>query len=105
MAQASQNQASTTPRIPGESYLFGVPLGKLGWFATLLMSASAGMAAFFASTFCGIVFVLFYNSALHGTIDYAISYKWIGLPVGSVVLVVALVYLGMLWIRRRAHRA
>ena len=85
--------------------LFGVPVGDLGWFTSLLMGFASGFAAFFAATFCGIVTILVYNSATHGTVDYALSYRAVGLPVGLVVLLAALGYLGTLWCRRIFRRA
>jgi len=65
MAHASQNGSSASPRTFGAGYLFGVPLGDLGWFTSLLMSFALGFAAFFAATFCAILGVLFYNTATH----------------------------------------
>jgi len=100
---SSTTNASATPppgRTVGAGYLFGVPVGELGWFATLLVSAASGFLSFFAATFVGIFTVLLGNTIGHHTWDYAISYRLIGLPVGVLVLVVALVYLGSLWIRR-----
>jgi hypothetical protein len=105
MTQVSQSDGSTTPRTTGAGYLFGVPLGDLGWFTSLLMSLALGMAAFFASTFCAIFAVLFYNTATHHAVDFALTYKRVGLPVGVLVLVVALAYLGTLWVRRQLRRA
>ena len=96
----TQSGASTTTHTVGEGYLFGVPLGDLGWFASLLMGTAAGFAAFFAATFCGIIGILAFNLATHHAVDLTISYRWMGLPVGLVVLVVALGYLGTLWVRR-----
>ena len=100
MTDMTQSGASTTTHTVGEGYLFGVPLGDLGWFASLLMGTAAGFAAFFAATFCGIIGILAFNLATHHAVDLTISYRWIGLPVGLVVLVVALGYLGTLWVRR-----
>jgi hypothetical protein len=85
--------------------LFGVPIGDLGWFTTLLMGFASAFAAFFAATFCGIVTILIYNSATHGTVDYALSYRAVGLPVGLLALVIVLGYLGFLWCRRIFGRA
>ena len=85
-------------------YLFGAPLGDLGWFASLLMGAASGMAAFFFATFLGIMCILFYNAAGHHA-DYTWSYRRIGLPVGATVMVISLGYLGMLWGRRVSRRA
>ena len=104
MTQASQSQRSTTPRAVGSGYLFGVPLGDLGWFTTLLMSFALGFAAFFAATFCAIFAILIYNTATHRAVDCALTYRRVGLPVGLMVLVLALGYLGTLWVRRQIRR-
>jgi uncharacterized BrkB/YihY/UPF0761 family membrane protein len=93
-----------TPRTFGAGYLFGVPVGDLGLFASLLMSFALGFAAFFAATFCAIFGVLFYNTAMHGSVDFALTYTRVGLPVGVLVLVVALAYLGRLWVRRKLRK-
>ena len=85
-------------------YLFGVPLGELGLFTSVIMGLASGFAAFFLATFLGILFILIANAGAHQTLDYAWSYKRIGLPVGLGVAVVALGYLGMLWIRRQVRR-
>ena len=72
MTQSSP-PAPASARTFGAGYLFGIPLGNLGWFASLLIGVASGFMAFFAATFCAIVFILIYNTALHGTIDYAFS--------------------------------
>ena len=104
MAQVSQHGSSTSPRTIGSGFLFGVPLGDLGWFTTLLMSFAMGFAAFFAATFCAIIGVLFYNTVTHRAVDFALTYKRAGLPVGVLVLVVTLGYLGTLWVRRQIRK-
>jgi hypothetical protein len=85
----------------GPGYLFGIPLGDLGWFTSLLMSFALGFAAFFAATFG----VLIYNTATHRAVDFALTYKRVGLPVGLLVLVAALGYLGTLWVRRQLRKS
>jgi len=100
MAHASP----TAPRTVGAGYLFGVPVGDLGWFASLLMGLASGFAAFFAATFVGIISILVYNTSTHHAVDFAVSYRLIGLPVGLFVLVVALAYLGSLWVKRILRR-
>src|ERR1700689_2809415 len=105
MTQASQSEGSTTPRTMGAGYLFGVPLGDLGWFTSFLMSFALGFAAFFAATFCAIVGILFYNTATHHAVDFSLTYSRVGLPVGVLVLLVALLYLGTLWVRRQLRKS
>jgi hypothetical protein len=105
MAHASQHGNSVSARTSGAGYLFGIPLGDLGWFASLLMSFALGFAAFFAATFFAIFGVLIYNTAAHHAVDFALTYKRVGLPVGLLVLVIALGYLGTLWVRRQLRRS
>jgi hypothetical protein len=105
MAHASQNGISSSPRTFGGGYLFGIPLGDLGWFASLLMSFALGFAAFFAATFFAIIVTLFYNTTTHHPIDFALTYTRVGLPAGVLVLLVALAYLGTLWVRRQLRKA
>src|SRR5258708_16883173 len=85
--------------------LFGSPLGDVGWFTSLVMSFALGFAAFFAATFFAIFGVLIYNTATHHVVDFALTYKRVGLPVGLLVLVAALGYLGTLWVRRQLRKA
>jgi hypothetical protein len=105
MAHASQNGSSASPRTFGAGYLFGVPLGDLGWFTSLLMSFALGFTAFFAATFCAIVGILFYNTATHHAVDFSLTYSRVGLPVGVLVLLVALLYLGTMWVRRQLRKS
>jgi hypothetical protein len=105
MTQTSPTAARPTPRGFGSGYLFGVPLGDLGWFGSLLIGVAAGFLVFFASTFCAIVTILLYNSVLHGDIDFALSYRRVGFPAGVAVMAIALVYLGTLWFKRILHRS
>jgi hypothetical protein len=104
MAPASQHGSSTSPRTFGSGYLFGVPVGDFGWFTSLVMSLATGFAAFFAATFVAIISILFYNTATHHSVDFALTYKWFGLPVGLLVLAASLAYLGTLWVRRHLRK-
>jgi hypothetical protein len=102
--QDSPNIAPSTQRTFAAGYVFGVPLGNMGWFASLLMGVASGFMAFFAATLCAIVFILIYNSASHNPIDFALSYRLIGLPIGLIVMALALGTLGTLWFRRILRR-
>ena len=104
--------ATYTPRVmePIETksfangYVFGAPVRDLGWFASLLMGAASGMAAFFFSTFLGIFTILMLNAFGHKA-DYTISYRLVGLPIGALVMVSALTYLGTFWVKRVLRKA
>jgi hypothetical protein len=102
MTHSSPTAAQAGPSNSGN--LFGIPLGNMGWFASLLMGVASGFMAFFASTFCAIVFILICNTAAHRSIDFTISYRLVGLPIGLIVMAVALAYLGTLWCKRIFRR-
>jgi ABC-type dipeptide/oligopeptide/nickel transport system permease subunit len=101
----SQPTYTAAPRTLGGGYLFGVPVKDMGWFASLLMGFATGFLAFFASTFLAIISFLFYNSIGHHALDYSYTYSRIGLPIGILFGVLALAYLGMLWLRRITRSA
>lgn len=104
MTQRSQEAQISREARNAQTRLFGVPIGDLGWFASLLMGAAAGFAAFFAATFVGIVGIMIYNSTGHN-VDYAFSYRRGGLTVGLLVLLASWGYLGTLWVRRITRRS
>jgi ABC-type dipeptide/oligopeptide/nickel transport system permease subunit len=87
-----------------EGVLFGIPLGDLGWFSSLLMGFATGFAAFFLTTFVSIIALLFYKVSSGHNPDFAITYRDIGFPVGLVVLALALGYLSVLYARRMRRR-
>ena len=105
MAQTSTTNATSPTQNLGVGTTFGIPLGDLGWFGSLLIGVASGFIAFFASTFCAIVFILIYNGATRHAIDFASSYRRVGLPTGLLVLVLALGYLGTLWFKRILRRS
>jgi ABC-type dipeptide/oligopeptide/nickel transport system permease subunit len=87
-----------------DGVLFGIPLGDMGWFASLLMGLTSGFVAFFLTTFVAIVVMLVDQSVTHHVPAYDMAYKHFGLPVGAVVMVVALTYLALQWSRRMVRR-
>ncbi|MDP9051408.1 MAG: hypothetical protein M3O31_11930 [Acidobacteriota bacterium] len=109
MPPSSPTSASTAaqpgPQAPTPATLFGVPVGDFGWFASLLIGLASGFMAFFAATFCAIVFILIYNTTAHGSIDFAYSYRRVGFPIGIVVMAVAFTYLASLWFKRILRRS
>lgn len=83
-----------------EGVLFGIPLGDLGWFQSLLMGVAAGMAAFFLTTFLAILAMLFYMTVTGSHPDFALTYRYAGFPVGVVVMAFSLSFLAFQWCRR-----
>jgi hypothetical protein len=96
--------ANDVARARRDGVLWGIPLGDLGWFASLLMGVAAGMAAFFLATFVSIFAMLTYQGVSGHHVDFALAYRRGGFPVGVVVMASALGYLGMNWVRRMARK-
>ncbi len=102
---ATQNDVARARR---DGVLFGIPLGDLGWFQSLLMGVATGMAAFFLATFLAIFLLLAYimvTGKSAGDVNFALTYKAIGLPIGAVVMAFALGFLGIQWARRMARKS
>ena len=101
MSMATANDVERARR---EGELFGIPLGDLGWFQSLLMGVATGMAAFFLSTFVAIFALLFYRMATGRNPDFTDTYRLVGVPVGVVVMALALGFLGVQWTRRMVRK-
>jgi hypothetical protein len=99
MASTTQARRVIAPNYTGPRF-FGAPVGDFSFFQTILISAALGVASFFAATFCAIMTILVLTQAGHMKINFAIAYKFVGLPVGIVVLVAASIYLGSLLVMR-----
>ena len=97
MSMATSNHVERARR---EGVLFGIPLGDLGWFQSLLMGVATGMAAFFLATFLAIAAMLVYMVVAGAHPDFALTYRRVGLPAGIVVMALALLFLGIQWSRR-----
>jgi hypothetical protein len=96
--------ANDVERARREGELFGIPLGDLGWFQSLLMGVATGMAAFFLTTFLAIFAMLVYMMATGKHPDFALTYRCAGFPVGVVVMALALGFLGVQWSRRMVKK-
>ena len=84
--------------------IFGFPLRGFGLFTSLLLSFAAAFFTFFASTCMAIFALLAWNLGGHHSVDFADSYRYVGLPAGLIVLIVALPVFGTLWVRAKIHR-
>ena len=85
-----------------QNTLRNIPLGGFGLFSSLLIAASFGFLAFFATAFVSIMALFFYDLATGTTLahlDY--DYKFIALPVGIVALIVATGVMLTLWFRNK----
>ncbi len=102
MSMATANDVERARR---DGELFGIPLGDLGWFQSLLMGVATGMAAFFLTTFVAIMSLLVYMMATGKHPDFAAAYRMAGFPVGVVVMALALFFLGVQWARRMARKS
>ncbi len=80
--------------------LFGAPVGDFSVFQTLLVTVAIGAAAFFVGTFAGILGLAVLGIARHHMLDFSLSYRWIGLPFGLLMMFVTGLYLGSILIRR-----
>lgn len=105
MMPGSQEEELSRRSQDAKANLFGVPMGDLGWFASLLIGAATGFSAFFLATFVGIFGILIYNAVAHQNVDLALSYRYGGLTFGSIVLIASWAYLGTLWVRRITRKA
>ena len=99
---ASHNDVERARR---DGVLFGIPLGDLGWFSSLLMGVATGMAAFFLTTFLAIVAMLVQQSVTHRVPQYQLAYRDAGFPVGATVMALSLGYLGVQWSRRMIRKS
>ncbi len=79
--------------------LFGAPVGDFSLLQTMLMTVAVSVASFFAATFCAIM-VMLAMLAMHAKPDFSIAYKYVGLPVGIGMFVLAGGYLGSLLVMR-----
>jgi hypothetical protein len=89
--------------LPEEGKFFGIPLGDLGFFTSVLMAFTLGFLSFFLFTFLAIIGLAIYNGLGH-QVDLSASYKYISFPAGCVVLAASLVFFGSLWVRRKFSR-
>jgi hypothetical protein len=97
MKEAAMRQGS------GGKTVLGFPLEGFGFFQSLLLSVAAAFFTFFASTCIAIFSLLAWNQIGHHTVNYADTYLYVGLPLGVLVLVLAVPYFGVLWIRAKAR--
>lgn len=82
----------------------GFPLEGFGFFTSLLLAFASAFFAFFAATFLAIMSLLVWNEILGHTVNYADTYRYVGLPAGLGMLSIALPVFGTLWVRAKLRR-
>jgi hypothetical protein len=97
MSQSAQDQHN-------KGKIFGFPLEGFGLFQSLLLAFASAFFAFFLATTVAIFTLLIWNAGLGHKINFADSYLYVGFPTGVIVLLIALPYFLIVWIRARLRR-
>jgi len=90
-----------THTAPSDVRVLGFPLRGFGLFTSLLLSLAAAFLGFFASTCLAIFALLIWNLGGHHSVNYADSYRYVGFPLGVLVLAIALPFFLALWVRAK----
>jgi hypothetical protein len=84
--------------------ILGFPLKGFSLFQSMLLALASAFFTFFATTALAIFALLIWNQVGGHSVDYADTYRYVGFPLGILVLVLAVPFFGTLWIRARIHR-
>ncbi len=84
--------------------VFGFPLEGFSLFQSLLLTLASAFLTFFAATCVAIFVLLAWNVFFGHRVDYTDTYRYVGLPAGVVVLVVALPFFLVLWVRAKVNK-
>ena len=93
-----QSAESTTI---GSPKVFGFPLKGFGLLSSLLLSFSLALMTFCATTTLAIFALLVWNLGGKHSVDFAVSYRYVGFPAGVAVLAIALPVFLALWLRAK----
>lgn len=84
--------------------VLGFPLRGFSLLSSLLLAFAAALFTFCATTCVAIFTLLVWNLGGHHAVDFADSYRNVGLPAGLIVLAVALPFFGALWVRSKMQK-
>jgi hypothetical protein len=84
--------------------VFGFPLEGFSLFQSLLLAVASAFLTFFATTCVAIFALLGWNLLGGHTVNYVDTYRYVGFPAGVLVLVVALPFFLILWVRAKARK-
>jgi hypothetical protein len=98
-ATTANSNHTNVPRPKSGGRFLGFPLEGFGFFTSLLLTVASGFLAFFAVTTISIFALLVWNIYGQHSVRYDASYLYFGFPAGLIVLVIAAIVFGVLWIR------
>ncbi len=84
--------------------VLGFPLEGFSLFQSLLLSVASAFLTFFATTCVSIFALLGWNELGDHSVSYVDTYRYVGLPAGLLVLVVALPFFLVLWVRAKTRK-
>lgn len=84
--------------------VLGFPLEGFSLFQSLLLSVASAFLTFFATTCVSIFALLGWNELGGHSVSYVDTYSYVGLPAGLLVLVVALPFFLVLWVRAKTRK-
>jgi hypothetical protein len=84
--------------------VLGFPLEGFSLFQSLLLSFAAAFFTFFLATFIAIFALLAWNELGGHSVNFADTYRYVGFPAGVCVLLLALPYFGVLWVRAKLKK-
>jgi hypothetical protein len=84
--------------------VLGFPLEGFSLFQSLLLSFASAFFTFFATTCIAIFSLLAWNVFGGHSVNYVDTYRYVGFPAGVLVLVVALPYFLVLWVRAKVRQ-
>ncbi len=84
--------------------VLGFPLEGFSLFQSMLLSLAAAFFTFFLTTCIAIFALLVWNTVLGHSVNFADTYLYVGFPAGVLVLLVALPYFGVLWVRAKVRK-
>jgi len=98
MSQMARGGQGTGGRV------FGFPLEGFSIFQSLLLAFASAFFTFFATTCLAILALMAWNIFGGHSVNYTDTYRYVGFPAGVIVLVVALPYFLVLWVRAKVRR-
>jgi hypothetical protein len=84
--------------------IFGFPLEGFSLFQSLLLAVGSAFLTFFAVTCISIFALLAWNLLGGHSVNYADTYLYAGLPAGVLVLLVAVPFFLVLWVRAKVRK-